>query len=187
MTLPTGELGEAMLGAARSVRHGVNNQMMVLRGNLDLLARGAAEGSPAARQIARAQEAADRLAAVLGAYLALARDRGVAKVKPGPALAALLPLLETAGGGSVALQGDAEGVVSWPRPELPVALLRWALEAEAARGAGDPPPNLALQVTSGPQGLSVRPEPPPGQAAGFAAAAAAAGGIWDGATLRLPG
>ncbi|PZW47096.1 hypothetical protein C8P66_107134 [Humitalea rosea] len=180
-------LAEAMEAAARSVRHGVNNQMMVLLGNLDLLANKAEDGSPAARQIGRAREAADRMAGLLGAYLALPRDAGVAKVRPRAALAALLPLLESAAGRGVSLEGSPEGVVAWPRPELPLALLGWAMEAEAARAAGAVVPGLVLHVAGGNQGLSLAPEPPPRDGAAFATAATAAGGAWDGTTLRLPG
>lgn len=179
--------GEAMHAAARSVRHGVNNQMMVLLGNLDLLARKAEEGSAAARQICRAREAADRMAGLLGAYLALPRDTGVAMVKAQIVLPALLPLLESASGRAVGLDGPAEGVVAWPRPEAPLALLGWALEAQAARTASEAVPELVLHVASGAEGLALTPEPAPRDGAAFATAAAAAGGAWDGATLRLPG
>jgi hypothetical protein len=42
---------------AAALRHAANNLSMVVISNLELLGRGAAPGTPAARQVARAREA----------------------------------------------------------------------------------------------------------------------------------
>lgn len=176
------DVAEAMLAATKPVRHGVNNLMMVLMGNLDLILRGAPEGSAIARQAGRGREAADRLGAVLAGYLSLPRDPGVAAVKAGVAVRGLLPLLDTVAGRAVRLDDEALPVVLWPRPEASLALLGWALEVSGP----DVVPVLHLAPhPAGGAGLAPRPAPR-GSAAAFTAAAAACGGSWDGAVLVLP-
>jgi len=51
-------------GVAAALRHAANNLSMVVISNLELLGRGAAPDTPAARQVARAREAAERLLAI---------------------------------------------------------------------------------------------------------------------------
>ncbi len=175
-------VAEAMLATTGAVRHGVNNLMMVVLGNLDLILRAAPEGSAIARQAGRGREAADRLGALLAAYLALPRDPGVASVKAGVAVRGLLPLLETVAGRAVRVDDEALPIVLWPRPEVPMALLGWALEVSG--------PDIVpvLHLTPHAQGgVELVPHPASRAAtAAFAAAAAACGGSWDGVALVLP-
>ncbi|WP_431283713.1 hypothetical protein ACQW02_02550 [Humitalea sp. 24SJ18S-53] len=176
------EVAETMEAVSRPVRHGVNNLMMVLLGNLDLILRGAAEGSAVARQAGRAKEAADRLTALLSGFLAMPRDPGVTPSKPGVALAALLPLLDVVAGRSVRLEDEALPPVVWARPEMALALLGWALEMSG--------PDIVpvLRLTPDPSGgAGLTPHPTPrASTPQFAAAAAACGGTWDGTVLVLP-
>lgn len=175
-------VAETLEAITKPVRHGTNNLMMVLLGNLDLILRTAPEGSATARQAGRAREAAERLAAMLAGYLALPRDAGLVPIKPQVALAALAPLLETIAGRAIRTDQEAVPAVLWPRPELPLALVHWAAEAAMP----DVVPVLRLTPESLGAGLILSPAPR-ASAALFAEAAAACGGHWDSeATLSLP-
>ncbi len=175
-------VAETLEAITRPVRHGTNNLMMVLLGNLDLILRTAPDGSATARQAGRAKEAAERLGAMLGGYLALPRDPGLTPIKPMSALTALAPLLETIAGRAIRYDEEAVPAVLWPRPELPMALVQWA--AEAARP--DVVPVLRLAPLGAGAALILSPAPR-ASAIIFAAAAEACGGGWDDdAMLFLP-
>jgi hypothetical protein len=118
---------------AAALRHAANNLSMVVISNLELLGRGAAPDTPAARQVARAREAAERLLAILLPYTRLNQPPALEHAAPEGVLQALLPLLGMLG--PVTLEAEPVGVV--PRPALDQALLAWVGAGGGAEPARD--------------------------------------------------
>jgi len=136
---------------AAALRHAANNLSMVVISNLDLLARGVTPDTPAARQVARAREAAERLLAMLLPYTRLNQAPALEHAAPEAVLQALLP-----------------------RPALDHALLAWAVLA-----AAQSPRGTALRIGLAPAdaGVALRLSPnPAGAADGLLAVAALVGG-----------
>lgn len=159
-------------GVAAALRHAANNLSMVVISNLELLGRGAAPDTPAARQVARAREAAERLLAILLPYTRLNQPPALEHAAPEGVLQALLPLLGMLG--PVTLEAEPVGPVVVPRPALDHALLAWVVLA-----AAQSPRGTALRIGLRPAeaGVALRLWPnPAGAADGLVAVAALAGG-----------
>jgi len=157
---------------AAALRHAANNLSMVVISNLDLLARGVTPETPAARQVARAREAAERLLAMLLPYTRLNQAPALEHAAPEAVLQALLPLLSMLG--PVTLEAEPVGAVLLPRPALDHALLAWAVLA-----AAQSPRGTALRIGLAPAdaGVALRLSPnPAGAADGLLAVAALVGG-----------
>ena len=173
-------------GLAAALRHAANNLSMVVISNLELLGRGTAPDTPAARQAARAREAAEKLLAMLLPYTRLAQAPALEHAAPEAMLQPLLPLLALHG--PVTLEAEPVRPVVLPRPGLDRALLAWAVAA-----AAESPRGTALRMTLTPAqaGAALRLWPnPAGAADGLVAVAALAGGSAslgeDMAELLLP-
>lgn len=159
-------------GLAAALRHAANNLSMVVISNLELLGRGAAPDTPAARQAARAREAAERLLALLLPYTRLNQAPALEHAAPEAMLQALLPLLALHG--PVTLEAEPVRPVLVPRPALDHALLAWVVlaAAESPRGTA-----LRIGLTPAGAGVALRLWPnPAGAADGLLAVAALAGG-----------
>jgi len=150
-----------LLALAGPVRHEVNNLLGVRIGTIDLLARQAMTEREAARA-ARLRAAADRLGALIRAYLALAAPPPMPDGTDGAAvMAALRPLVLLLPGpeGEVEIAADANlPRLAMPPAELQAVLL--AMAREAAAGTG-PAGGLAIALRRAPGGaeLSVTPRP----------------------------
>lgn len=158
---------------AAALRHAVNNWLMVLGANLDMLARRLPEGSPEARQLSRAVEAARRLETSILPFTRLAALPSREEACPDRLLADLAPLLEVMAGRAIPMELEKLPHVPLPRPGLELALLEWAKGGQS------------LTLRAGPE-LECRPGHP-----ALAALAEAEG--WpvsqtaDGMVLRIKG
>jgi len=156
---------EPLHQAAGKLRHDANNAMMVLASNLELLARTAATDA-ARRQVARAEEAATRLDALLRATLGmLGRAPGVEVLAPHLVARDALPVLRAVLGARtpVELAGEAPAV-PLDRAALEAALLRLAL---ATAGKGEAGVALRLDVAREGDSALLVATPPAGAAETF--------------------
>ncbi|WP_368418145.1 hypothetical protein [Rhodovarius sp.] len=180
----------AEAGMAAALRHAANNLSMVVISNLELLARGVTPDTPAARQLGRAREAAERLLAMLLPYTMLNQAPALTLAAPEAVLQTLLPLLEVAAGGHgpVTLQAEPVPMVVLPRPGLDHALLAWAMAAAAESPRGTA---LRICLAAVEDGVALRLWPSAAAALdGLVVLAALAGGSTslgdDMVELRLP-
>jgi hypothetical protein len=132
----------------RETRHAAANLLTALSGTLDLLAARAAPDTPEAARLARARGAADGLAALLEAHLAIPAEPRAEEHEAEVLVGRLLPLLDALGQRRVAWRLDAApGLprVRVQRPGFDLALLGAAREAAAAAERGA---TLTLSLTA---------------------------------------
>jgi hypothetical protein len=116
---------------AAALRHAANNWLMVLVANLDMLARKLPEGSPEARQLSRAAEAARRLETAIPPFTRLAAPPGHEETRLDKLISDLAPLLEVMAGRAIPMELEKLPHVALPRPGLELALLEWAKEGRS--------------------------------------------------------
>lgn len=165
----------AEAGMAAALRHAANNLSMVVISNLELLARGVTPDTPAARQLGRAREAAERLLAMLLPYTRLNQAPALTLAAPEAVLQTLLPLLEVAAGGHgpVTLEAEPVPMVVLPRPGLDHALLAWAMAAAAESPRGTA---LRIGLAAVEDGVALRLWPQRRRCVGWAGGIGGAGG-----------
>lgn len=157
MSVPAGDL----VALARPVRHEVNNLLAALMGTIDIVARQAATDRDAARA-ARMRAAAERLEALIKAYLALAAPPEMPGGTDAAAtIAALWPLLLLlAPGRDVEISADP----GLPLLALPVAELQAIALAAMREAASRVSPGgrltIVLAAVAGGAELSVAGLPP---------------------------
>lgn len=132
---------EDLAAFARPVRHEANNLLAALMGTIDIVARQAATDREAQRAT-RMRAAAERLEALLKAYLALAAPPEMAGGTDGAAvIATLRPLL-------LLLPGHGRAVEITAEPNLPrLAMPPGELQAMILGMAREAAPMAALAIT----------------------------------------
>jgi hypothetical protein len=140
----------------REARHATANLLTVLCGTLDILARRIPADSAEAPRVARARDAAERLSALLGAYLALPVAEADADADAAAVVSALLPLLDATSDGRVAWRLDAAPALPRVRLRHPAFELALLGEARLAAQAAERGAVLTITLAAMPGGVALR-------------------------------